>query len=129
MIIFQFSLFILKTIILPQQVKEQDSLKQKLWLEETLKNSKADWNIVIGHHPFYTSGKRANDVSFIRNHLEPILEKYKVDASFTGNEHDLQYQKPKDKHTHHFVSGAGSDVRPANLKKSLTTSLLHTKMV
>lgn len=94
------------------QVKEQDSLKQKVWLEETLKNSKADWNIVIGHHPFYTSGKRANEVSFIRNHLEPILEKYKVDASFTGHEHDLQHQKPEDVHTHHFVSGAGSEVRP-----------------
>ncbi len=95
-----------------KNVTKQDSLKQKKWLEKTLEESKADWNIVVGHHPLYTSGKRKEDTPFVRNHLEPLLEKYKVDAYFAGHEHDLQHQKPENVFTHHFVSGAGAETRP-----------------
>ncbi|SHI62213.1 Calcineurin-like phosphoesterase [Mesonia phycicola] len=121
------------------KVKEQDSSKQKKWLEKTLKNSTADWNIVIGHHPLYTSGKRVNDEPYVRNHLEKIFEKYKVPAYFAGHEHDIQHLKPKKVFTHHFISGAGSDVRPTGesdftqFSKSeqgfLIVSLLPTKML
>jgi hypothetical protein len=37
------------------------------------------------------------------------LEKYKVDVYLSGHEHHLQYYHPKDKRTHHFISGAGSE--------------------
>lgn len=121
------------------QVKTQDTLKQKKWLEKTLKNSTADWNIVIGHHPLYTSGKRVDDEPYVRHHLEEIFEKYKVPAYFAGHEHDIQHLKPKDVYTHHFVSGAGSEVRPTGISdftkfsKSeqgfLIVSLLPSKML
>jgi hypothetical protein len=103
-----------------KNVTKQDSLKQKNWLEKTLNESTAEWNIIIGHHPFYTSGKRKDDIPYIRNHLEPLIEKYKVDAYFAGHEHDLQHQKPENVVTHHFVSGAGAETRP-------TGSLPYTK--
>lgn len=122
-----------------QQVKTQDSLKQKKWLEETLKNSTADWNIVIGHHPLYTSGKRVDDKPYVRYHLEDLFETYKVPVYFAGHEHDIQHLKPKGVYTHHFVSGAGSDVRPTGesdftkFSKSeqgfLIVSLLPSKML
>lgn len=95
-----------------KNVTHQDSLAQKKWLQKTLQNSTADWNIVVGHHPFYSSGKRKDDIPYVKKHLEPLLEKYKVDAYFAGHEHDLQHQKPEGVTTHHFVSGAGAETRP-----------------
>lgn len=93
-------------------VKTQDSLQQKQWIETMLKKDHSDWKIVIAHHPMYTSGKRKNKPSYARNHLESLLEKYNVNAYFAGHEHDLQYHKLPHKNIHHFVSGAGSEVRP-----------------
>lgn len=96
------------------KVKTQDTLKQKNWIIDKLKTTNADWKIVIGHHPLYTSGKRKDDISYQRKHFESTFEKYKVNAYFAGHEHDLQHQKPKNFYTNYFVSGAGSEVRPTN---------------
>ncbi len=94
-------------------VSGQDTAAQYAWIDSTLAASQdAKWLIVVGHHPFYTSGKRVDDEAYVRNHLEPLFEKHKVDMYFAGHEHDLQHQKPADVYTNHFVSGAGSEVRP-----------------
>jgi hypothetical protein len=93
-------------------VADQDTTAQLKWLDETLAASKARWNMVVGHHPLYTSGKRKDEPAYVRGHLEPILEKHQVDFYFAGHEHDLQYHTPAGKHTHHIVSGAGSELRP-----------------
>ncbi|RAJ08303.1 calcineurin-like phosphoesterase family protein [Chitinophaga skermanii] len=89
----------------------QDSIAQKRWLEETLSDTSSNirWKIVVAHHPCYTSGNRALNKPYIRNSLEPIFEKYKVDMYISGHEHHLQYYHPKGKYTHHFISGAGSE--------------------
>lgn len=88
-----------------------DSLAQKKWLEEVLadNNPNIKWKIVIGHHPIYTAGNRALNVPEMKYTLEHLFEKYKVDFYITGHEHHLQYYHPKDKFTHHFISGAGSE--------------------
>lgn len=91
----------------------QDTTKQKNWLIKTLSESDATWKIVIGHHPFYTSGKRINYPPYVRNHLESVFEKYKVDVYFAAHEHDLQHNKTDSIFTHHFISGAGSEIRPS----------------
>jgi tartrate-resistant acid phosphatase type 5 len=93
-------------------VQSQDTIAQLNWLEEQLARNPHHWTIVIGHHPMYTSGKRVDDEPYVRKHLEPILERHTVHATFAGHEHDLQHQKPEGVFTHHFVSGAGSEVRP-----------------
>ncbi|MCC9135005.1 metallophosphoesterase [Pontibacter silvestris] len=94
-----------------QELVQQDSTTQKRWLEQVLSDtsSTVKWKIVIGHHPLYTAGNRALDKPVMRNSLEPVLEKYKVDMYLSGHEHHLQYYHPKEKHTHHFISGAGSE--------------------
>lgn len=94
------------------QTQLQDGAKQLGWIEHKLANSTAKWNIVIGHHPLYSSGKRFGTTQGIQEVLEPILEKYQVDAYFAGHEHDLQHNKPEGKRVEHFVSGAGSELRP-----------------
>lgn len=94
-----------------QELREQDSTAQKRWLENELSTAGSDvkWKIVIAHHPMYTAGNRALNTPYIRYSLEGIFEKYKVDLYISGHEHHLQYYHPKDRYTHHFISGAGSE--------------------
>ncbi len=103
-----------------QPVWNQDTATQRRWLENVLDSSKAVWKIVIGHHPLYTTGNRYGKGNDMIDVFQPIFEKYKVDAYFAGHEHDLQYQKPENIYTHHFVSGAGSETRP--IKTRLPTT-------
>jgi tartrate-resistant acid phosphatase type 5 len=93
-------------------ISKQDTAQQKKWLETTLANSTAKWKIVVGHHPLYTTGMRLGKTQDIINAFDYIFEKYKVDMYFAGHEHDLQHQKPQNKTVNHFVSGAGSEIRP-----------------
>lgn len=94
-------------------VHDQDSTAQKKWLEETLRNAPptVKWKLVVGHHPMYTGGSRTenHDTRSIRQSLQPLFEKYKVDAYLAGHEHSLQHHLTKFG-THHFVSGAASEV-------------------
>ncbi|TPV53895.1 acid phosphatase [Aestuariibacter sp. GS-14] len=95
------------------ETQEQDATAQLTWLHQQLEEHKdATWTFVIAHHPLYSSGKRYGKNDAIRSVLEPLLEQYKVDAYFAGHEHDLQHNQPMGKHMAHFVSGAGSEVRP-----------------
>jgi tartrate-resistant acid phosphatase type 5 len=102
---------------------KQDTAAQKKWIEQTLANSTAKWKIVVGHHPLYTTGARLGKTQDIINAFDYVLEKHKVDIYFAGHEHDLQHQKPQDKNVNHFVSGAGSEIRPV----SKTTMTVFSK--
>jgi tartrate-resistant acid phosphatase type 5 len=93
------------------QVAEQDSSAQLAWLDGALATSKADWKIVIGHHPLITGGHRVDDPRHVAARLEPILVRHGVDAYFAGHEHDLQHLVTP-RGIHNFISGAGSELRP-----------------
>jgi tartrate-resistant acid phosphatase type 5 len=93
-------------------IKKQDTVKQKRWLDSLTSLTDATWKVVIGHHHIYTGGVRKNDPNSVRNSIEPILIKNKVDVYFCGHEHDLQHMKDNAKPTHYFLSGAGADLRP-----------------
>jgi 3',5'-cyclic AMP phosphodiesterase CpdA len=95
-----------------EAVSGQDTATQLLWMNEALASPLPTWKIVVGHHPLYTGGKRAEEPNFQRGHLERHLEKHRVHAYFAGHEHDLQHNRAEGKFTDHFVSGAGSEVRP-----------------
>lgn len=99
-------------------VHDQDSTVQKKWLEETLRDAPptVKWKLVVGHHPMYTGGSRTenHDTRSIRQSLQPLFERYKVDAYLAGHEHSLQHHTTKFG-THHFVSGAASEVTPVRM--------------
>lgn len=100
------------------RVHDQDSTAQKKWLEATLRDAPATvkWKFVVGHHPMYTGGSRTenHDTRSIRQSLQPLFEKYKVDAYLTGHEHSLQHMVAPD-NVHHFISGAASEITPARM--------------
>lgn len=99
-----------------QSVIGQDSTAQLNWFNQTLDStSSTSWRIVVGHHPFYSGGKRKDRDSYARQHLENHFDKQMVDVYFCGHEHDLQHIKKKNHHTTHFISGAGSEVRETGL--------------
>jgi len=100
------------------ETQKQDAKAQLKWLTQQLaEHQDATWTFVIGHHPLYSSGKRYGKNKAIRNVLEPLLEQYQVDAYFAGHEHDLQHNQPAGKHMAHFVSGAGSEIRPTGQRE------------
>jgi predicted MPP superfamily phosphohydrolase len=110
-----------------ENVKRQDTVAQKIWIINNLKNSDYDfkWKIVVGHHPMYSGGKRKNnkDTKDIEKLFAPIFEEYKVDAYLCGHEHDLQVIKPKKRHTTQFLSGTGCEVRPTGITEGTLFSV------
>ena len=99
-------------------VKGQDTTKQKRWMEKLLSNTSPNikWKIVVGHHPMYTGGSRTEgyDTKAIRNTLQPMFDKYKVDVYLGGHEHSLQHMLSAG-NTHHIISGAASEKTAARL--------------
>ena len=60
------------------------------WLEDALRDSRADWKVVIGHHPLWSAvgGKHAESAA-LREMILPALCRY-ADAYFAGHEHTLE---------------------------------------
>ena len=100
-----------------RNVHSQDVPKQLAWLEAALAASKAQWKIVIAHHPVYSGGEHG-DTPYIVKNILPLLEKYNVQAYFNGHDHDLQHLQAGNVNL--FCSGAGSKPRS-------TGTTAHTK--
>lgn len=99
-------------------VHGQDTTAQKLWLEKVLADPSPNirWKVVVGHHPMYTGGSRTEgkDTQAMRRLLQPLFEKYHVDAYLAGHEHSLQHMGPVNG-VQHFISGAASERTPARM--------------
>lgn len=87
----------------------QDVPKQLAWFKNALAASKAQWKIVLGHHPIYSGGEHGDTPELIESIL-PLLQEYKVHAYFNGHDHDLQHLQAGTVNL--FCSGAGSQFRP-----------------
>lgn len=60
------------------------------WLEDKLKNSKAKWKFVVGHHPIWsTGGSKFEQAKALRKMIMPALCQY-ADVYFAGHEHSLE---------------------------------------
>jgi acid phosphatase len=99
--------------------KIPDPAVQVAWLEAALAASKAQWKIIVAHHPVYSGGEHGDTAYIIKNIL-PLLEKHGVQAYFNGHDHDLQHLQAGKVNL--FCAGAGSKVRESK-------STAHTKFV
>lgn len=59
---------------------------QARWLEKVLKRNPNLWTVVVFHHPVYSS-ILGRDNKEVRNHWEPLFEKFKVDLVLQGHDH------------------------------------------
>jgi hypothetical protein len=93
------------------------------WLERSLRESKARWKIVIGHHPLWSgAGGKFEQAKAMRRLLLPTLCRY-ADLYLAGHEHTLEVHAddcsqalPGEtvKPLPQLVSGAASKHRPIN---------------
>lgn len=69
---------------------------QRAWLESELGKSTADWKVVIGHHPLYTTGLHESEaiISELRS-LDRLLREHGVAVYINGHNHnqELIYHK------------------------------------
>ena len=91
-------------------VKMQDTALQRKWIDSTLAASKEPWKIVFGHHPVYSAAKRGGTPELVKM-LEPMLEKYHVQAYICGHDHNLQHTHSPKGDVDYFISGGGSEVK------------------
>eukprot|EP00475_Leptophrys_vorax_P036812 TRINITY_DN6280_c0_g1_i1.p1 TRINITY_DN6280_c0_g1~~TRINITY_DN6280_c0_g1_i1.p1 ORF type:complete len:581 (+),score=152.65 TRINITY_DN6280_c0_g1_i1:240-1982(+) len=87
------------------------------WIDESLRNSTADWKIVVGHHVIFSIGEHGDSVA-LKNTLQPILEKNQVNAYISGHDHTLQHLSKGS--IQYFVSGNGGKM--GSLQSVSTTS-------
>ena len=93
-------------------VARTDTAAQSRWLDSTLARSTARWKFVVGHHNVYSGGKRPV-LEDIERFLVPRLKRYRVTAYICGHEHQLEHIVLGGTGPHYFISGAGSETRPA----------------
>ena len=94
-----------------ERTEDWDPDAQLAWLDATLAASRAQWKIVVGHHPIYVGSVRYEDNPRLIEDLVPIFERHGVQAYFAGHDHNLQHHRPEGSPVDYFVSGAGSLTR------------------
>jgi len=91
----------------PGGILQQSWQENLLELEANLARSTALWKLVIGHHPVRRNNRPDNNMDMLPT-LEPVLEKYGVQAYFCGHEHNLQYIHRQNSSVHYVITGGGS---------------------
>lgn len=94
---------------------QQDIDAQLKWLEETLKNAKENWVIVVGHHPIFAeTPKEESERLDMQKRVNTILEKYPVDMYVCGHIHNFQHIKPQGSKIDYVVNSSASLARKVN---------------
>jgi len=115
----------------PPLLKKEESMssgKQWKWIEEKLKNSKADYLLVGGHFPVYSICSHGPTPTLVK-HLRPLLEKYQAHY-LSGHDHCMMHWNEPDSHVNYVLSGMGcdccyeasnmyNDLNPTDLEESL----------
>lgn len=93
--------------------------------KEQLSTSTADWLFMFGHYPVWNVGSNGPTQNLV-TYLNPLLQKYNVDAYICGHEHNIQHIKDPNFGVNYYISGAGhqtshkedhiNDVPPNSLK-------------
>ncbi|MGE0129649.1 MAG: metallophosphoesterase [Blastocatellales bacterium] len=84
------------------------------WLEGALRASTAKWKIAVFHHPIYSSAETHGSDLKLRRIIEPLLNRYGVNAVFSGHDHIYERTRPQ-KGIQYFVTGAGGKVRDGDI--------------
>jgi acid phosphatase len=90
------------------KVSGQDTAAQLSWFAGALAASKADWKIVVGHHPIW-SGSKHGGMPELQTQFDPLLQKHGVALYLFGHEHDLQHIRHGA--VDYVCTGAGSLMR------------------
>ncbi len=90
----------------------KDAEAQLAWADSVLSVSVEDWVVVVGHHPIYSAHPTRGNTKELVEHLNPILNRHKVDFYIGGHDHIFQHMKDPKSKIDYFVNTAGSQVSP-----------------
>lgn len=92
-------------------VQDIDAMKE--WLRQALKEADADWVIVAGHHPVYSSRPdNARQRANVSSSLEGVLAERRPDLYLAGDVHCFEHtQRPGDT-TDYLTCTSGSQAYP-----------------
>ncbi len=90
--------------------------EQKAWLERDLKETRQPWKFVFYHRGIYSSSEHGGDEK-IREDLEPIFIRYKVNIAFSGHDHDYERTVPIGGVIYVVTGGGGKDLYKARKSK------------
>jgi predicted phosphodiesterase len=90
--------------------------EQLAWAEDKLKASKAKWKVAFFHHPLYSSARKHGSDERLRQMLEPLFMRYKVDVAFAGHDHVYERIKPQNG-IYYFTEGASGKLRAGNIDR------------
>ncbi|XP_044969615.1 purple acid phosphatase 4-like [Hordeum vulgare subsp. vulgare] len=76
-------------------------------VEDSLRQSRAPWKIVVGHHPIRTAGKHGDTEELVQL-LLPMLKAHGVDLYINGHDHCLEQISSSDSPLQYLTSGGGS---------------------
>jgi tartrate-resistant acid phosphatase type 5 len=83
----------------------QDTGAQLRGFEQAMAASRADWKVVVGHHPIY-SGNEFGGAPELQAAIDPILQRHGALLYLNGHDHDLQHVSRGA--SHYVCTGAGS---------------------
>ncbi len=92
---------------------------QVAWLKKELQTSGSAWKIAYFHHPLYTTARRGPEVE-LRQVLEPLFVKYRVNVVFSGHEHVYERLKPQ-KGIRYFTAGGAAKLRSGDTQAGAMT--------
>ena len=100
---------------------------QQKWLDDELSRSNSKWKIAYFHHPIYSSGGRHGSEVDLRNIIEPMFIKHKLNVVFAGHEHFYERLKPQNG-IHYFTAGGSAKLRGGDISpnSSLTAKGFDT---
>jgi hypothetical protein len=101
-----------------------DWTAQLAWLEKTLRQSKAPWKIVYGHHPIYASGIYGTDRDMVAR-LSPLFKRYRVQLYINGHEHHYERTTAINGTTYLITGIGGASLRPVG--KSAWTAYAESR--
>jgi len=105
--------------------------EQVAWLDKELAASGSEWKIAFFHHPIYSSGDRHGSNLAMREQLEPLFLKHRVNVVFQGHEHFYERIKPQNG-VAYFIVGSSAKLRRGDNTSALTARVFddgHTFML
>jgi 3',5'-cyclic AMP phosphodiesterase CpdA len=81
--------------------------RQHRWLQGEVARPRPRWWVALLHHPQYSSGVHGSN-PLVRAVVEPLLDRARCDAVFSGHDHHYERTHPQGRAgTVHFVTGGG----------------------
>lgn len=100
---------------------------QEKWLEKVLSSSPKKWNIVVMHHPVYSTAKN-RDNTILRERFKPIFEKYGVDLVLQGHDHTYARGGLGKKRPVYLLSVAGPKMYESDSERWMEVATSQTQL-